>query len=77
MIEFLRILAATLGTGLSVWLLPASTDIVAWTPAGIGRVAVFGPLFALPITIAASLAIAGVLHGLARRDRARVALLTP
>ena len=62
MVELLSVLSATLATALAAWLVPASIDIVSWTPAGPGRVAVFAPLYVLWIALGGAIAAAIILR---------------
>jgi hypothetical protein len=63
---------------MACWLLPASIDIVAWPPAGPGRVALFAPLFRLwpalgaGLVAAAALLFAGSRSAAARAKRALI-----
>jgi hypothetical protein len=57
----LTILSAASGLGVAAWLVPASVQIASWQRAGIGRIAVFAPLYVLWMALAASAIVAALL----------------
>jgi hypothetical protein len=56
-----KILAASFGLSLFVWLIPSSIEIAAWTRGGISRIALLAPLYTLWIALASAAMLAAAL----------------